>query len=61
LRRAYTCFWARDLAGAQAIFRLALRVGGWRVRDLKYLMASLLPSPWFRALVAVADGAATEE
>jgi glycosyltransferase involved in cell wall biosynthesis len=61
LRRAYTCFWARDLAGAQAIFRLALRVGGWGVRDVKYLAASLLPSPWFRALVAAVDGAPTEE
>jgi glycosyltransferase involved in cell wall biosynthesis len=61
LRRAYACFWARDLAAAQAIFRLALRVGGWGARDVKYLLASLLPSPWFRALVAVADGTATEE
>jgi glycosyltransferase involved in cell wall biosynthesis len=60
LRRAYTCFWARDLVGAQAIFRLALRAGGWGVRDLKYLIPSLLPSAWFRAIVAAVDGAPTE-
>jgi len=56
LRRGYDLYWRRDLGSAQKVFRLALRAGGWTLRDLKYLLPALLPSRLYRALVAGADG-----
>jgi len=61
LRSGYECFWQRDLDDAHAIFRHALRVGGWGIRDLKYLVPSLLPQPWYRILVGFADQWRTSE
>lgn len=55
LRRGYDNFWRRDLESAQRIFRLSLVRGGWRARDLRYLLPSLLPPALFRRLVRGRD------
>jgi len=61
LQWGYEFFWQRDLEASHAIFRLALRVGGWGIRDLKYVVPSLLPRPWYRMLVRLADQRWTSE
>jgi GT2 family glycosyltransferase len=55
LLRAYDAYWHRDLATAQPIFRLALRAGGWKLRDLRYLLPSLLPGSLYRRLIKLSD------
>ncbi len=55
LRRGYDNFWRRDLESAQRIFRMSLLKGGWRAKDLRYLLPSLLPAPVFRRLVQGRD------
>lgn len=55
LRRAYEAYWRRDLDTAQSIFKMALQGGGWRLRDLRYLLLALLPSRLFRWAIAAAD------
>ena len=55
LQAGYEAFWRRDLDSAQPLFRQALRTGAWHGKDLKYVVASLLPSAVFRALVGRAD------
>ncbi len=51
LKSAYQALWKRDLASAHRLFRRALWQGGWELKDLKYLLASLLPFNWYRRLV----------
>jgi glycosyltransferase involved in cell wall biosynthesis len=51
LRRGYDAFWKRDLVSAQRIFRMVLRTGYWKMRDLRYLLPALLPEKWFQSLV----------
>ena len=55
LQAGYEAFWRRDLDSAQPLFRQALRTGAWQRKDLKYVVASLLPSSTFRAFVGRAD------
>jgi len=55
LQRGFDAYWKRDLLSAQKIFRLALRAGGWRTKDLKYLLPALLPETLFRGIVGRAD------
>lgn len=42
-RRAYEAYWKRDLVSARKILRMVLRTGYWKLRDLKYIVPSLLP------------------
>ncbi len=51
LNAAYQALWQRDLASAHRLFRRAWHYGGWTLKDLKYLLASLLPFAWYRAVV----------
>jgi len=55
LQRAYDCYWRRDLLSAQKIFRMAIRAGGWKFQDLKYLLPSLLPKSLYLSLIQKAD------
>ncbi len=48
---AYQAFWQRDLVSAQRLFRYALWQGSWQLKDVKYLLASLLPLSWYQRLV----------
>lgn len=43
LRRAYVCYWARDLDCARKLFRRVMRGGFGRAADWPYLTLSLLP------------------
>jgi glycosyltransferase involved in cell wall biosynthesis len=52
LRRGYDCYWRRDLVSARRIFRRSLQVGGWKLKDLKYLLPALLPEGPYRSLIA---------
>ena len=49
--QAYDAFWKRDLVSAQKLFRALMRNGYWKKSDLKYILLSLLPPPFFRRLV----------
>lgn len=55
LRRGYDTFWRRDLVSSQRIFRMSLLAGGWRARDLYYLLPALLPTRWYQALIRLRD------
>lgn len=55
LRRGYDNFWKRDLVSAQRIFRMSLAKGGWRAKDLVYLLPALLPEPLYQKLVKSRD------
>jgi len=58
MREAYRSYWKRDLEDAQKLFRAALREGGWKSSDLRYLIPATLPAPLFRRLVRLAGGGA---
>jgi hypothetical protein len=60
LSRAYDAYWRRDLATAQPIFRMALHAGGWKLRDLRYLLPSLLPGSLYRRLITLSDASHEE-
>lgn len=51
LRRGYQAYWRRDLVTAWHVFRKALRNGGWKVSDLKYLLPALLPERLYVKLI----------
>ncbi len=55
LRRGYDCYWRRDLISARRIFRRSLKAGGWRLKDLKYLLPALLPEGPYLSLIARAE------
>jgi glycosyltransferase involved in cell wall biosynthesis len=55
LRRGYDCYWRRDLVSARRIFRRSLQAGGWKVKDLKYLLPALLPEGPYQSLIALAE------
>lgn len=56
LRRGYDCYWRRDLVSARRIFRRSIRAGGWKLKDLKYLLPALLPEGLYLRLIGRADG-----
>ena len=56
LRRGYDCYWRRDLVSARRIFRRSLHAGGWKLKDLKYLLPALLPEASYLSLIGRADG-----
>ena len=53
MREAYRSYWKRDLDDAQKLFRAALREGGWKTSDLRYLIPAMLPESVFRKLVGL--------
>lgn len=55
LRRGYDAYWRRDLVSAHHIFRKALGTRAWGLRDLKYLLPSLLPAPLYVRLLSARD------
>ena len=59
LRRGYDCYWRRDLVSARRIFRRSLQAGGWKLKDLKYLLPALLPEGPYLSLIGRADGRGT--
>ncbi len=55
LKRGYDNFWKRDLLSAQKIFRMSLLKGGWKTKDLVYLLPALLPEGLYQRLVKSRD------
>jgi len=51
MRQAYRAFWKRDLVSSQKLFRHAASTGAYRVNDLRYIAAALLPIAAYRWLV----------
>ena len=51
LHEAYRCHWRNDTESARRLFRRAFRKANWQAGDLKHLLASLLPAPFYRNLV----------
>jgi hypothetical protein len=56
MRQAYRALWKRDLVSSQKLFRHAARVGAFRLKDLRYLIAASTPMPVYRWLATRADG-----
>ena len=61
LRRAYICYWDRDLDTAHKLFRIIMRGGYGKVSDWKYLAPALLPMRWYRGLINRVDNAADDK
>ncbi len=55
LRRGYDNYWRRDLVSARRIFRLVLRTGYWKLKDLRYLLPALLPERLYLVLIGLAE------
>lgn len=55
LARAYEAYWRRDLVTSQPIFRMALKGGGWKAKDLVYLLPALLPAGLYQLLIRSRD------
>jgi glycosyltransferase involved in cell wall biosynthesis len=55
LDAGYTAYWKRDLATSQKLFRQALKIGHWRLKDLKYFLPALLPENMYRSLIMRTD------
>lgn len=51
LKRGYQAYWRRDLVTAWHVFRKALRHGGWKLSDLRYLLPALLPERAYVKLI----------
>jgi glycosyltransferase involved in cell wall biosynthesis len=55
LKKGYACYWRRDLASAQRIFRMVMLAGHGGLVDWLRMLPSLLPLPLFAAIVAGID------
>lgn len=55
LDRAYDAYWKRDLTSAQILFRKSFFIGYFGMKDLKYVLPSLLPKILYKLLVNYAD------
>ena len=53
LRRAYSCYWRRDLESAMTLFKIVMQHGYGRCCDWKYMLPSLLPMRVHRTLIAL--------
>ena len=51
LQRGFQAYWRRDLTTAWHVFRQALRNGGWKPAELKYLLPALLPHGLYVQLI----------
>jgi hypothetical protein len=55
LKAGYAAYWKRDLVSAQRLFRKAARRGYWHLRDVKFVLPSLLPSGIYWRFIEAAD------
>lgn len=55
LKRGYDAYWKRDIVSAQKIFRMVIKSGSWKLKDLKYLLPALLPESLYQKLLSKAD------
>ena len=52
-KRAYECYWSRDLEPAREIFRMVFKTGYWSVNELKYILPCFLPLGLHKKLIGV--------
>jgi len=55
LRRAYECYWKRDLKAARTIFKAVIKTGYGSFNDWKYMLPSMLPYSIHSALLKKMD------
>lgn len=55
LRRAYACYWDRDLPAARALFRKVMRAGYGRPGDWLHMLPALLPRSVHARLLRLRD------
>ncbi|MDP2432808.1 MAG: glycosyltransferase [Pseudomonadota bacterium] len=55
LRQAYRAFWKRDLVSAHKLFRHAAASRSYALRDLRHIIAALLPLSLYRGIVNLSD------
>jgi hypothetical protein len=55
MRQAYRALWKRDLVSSQMLFRHAARARAYRLSDLRYVTAALLPMAAYQWLVGLGD------
>ncbi len=56
LRQAYRAFWKRDLLSAQKLFRHVAARLAFSFKDIRHVLAALLPLPLYRRLVRLTGG-----
>lgn len=57
LSNAYIAYWRRDIDSALTLFRKAFLIGHWRLKDLKYMLLSLLPAKLLQSLLKISNKA----
>ncbi len=55
LRQAYRAFWKRELHSAHKLFRHAAAKGSYGMKDLRHILAALLPFGIYSGLVGLMD------
>ena len=55
LTDAYRCHWRRDTESSRRLFIRAFFKANWKMRDLKYMLASFMPAALFDGLVRYID------
>jgi len=55
LKRGYDAYWKRDLVSAHKIFRICLYNRYYKIKDLKYILPSILPENAFKKFVLVLE------
>lgn len=55
LKRAFACYWQRDLPAARTIFRAVMKQGYGTLSDWKYMLPAWLPESWHRRLIELRD------
>jgi len=57
LFNAYRAYWRRDIDTAVTLFRKALMIGRWGLKDLKYILLALLPKKLLENLLQLSNRA----
>lgn len=57
LSNAYKAYWHRDFDCARILFKEAFIQGYWNIKDLKYMLATLMPTKWLKMLLGILDSA----
>ncbi len=55
LVEAYRCHWRRDTDSSRQLFMRAFFKADWKMRDLKYMLASFIPATLFNGMIRYID------
>jgi len=56
LQKGYDAYWKRDLKLARRVFRCVMRVGYFKISDLKYILPALFPLFLHKKILGMLDG-----